>query len=73
MVIHSNDFNKFDWFNNIIRKQDNNKKQKKSITIRYKRWTLVNIMKIYTYNIPKTSQWSYLLTKWKLNENKIIS
>ena len=45
----------------------------KKTTIQCKRWTLVNIIEIYLHNIPKTSQWSYLLTKQKLNENKIIA
>ena len=58
------------WLKNQI--STTNKTKKTSITIQCKRWTFVTIMKIYPYNIPKTSQWSYLLTKQKLNENKII-
>jgi hypothetical protein len=52
---------------------DNKQNRKKKTTIQCKRWTLVNIMEIYLQNIPKTSQWSYLLTKYKLNKNMIIS
>jgi hypothetical protein len=42
-------------------------------TIQCKKWMFINIMEIYIHNIPKTSQWFYLLTKYKLNENMIIS
>jgi len=36
---------------------------KKKITIQYKKGTLARIIKIYIYNILKTSQLSYLLIK----------
>jgi hypothetical protein len=36
-----------------------------------KKYTLANIIKIYFINIFKISQKSYLITKQKLNENKI--
>ena len=35
----------------------------KKTMIQCKKWTLTNVMKIYLYNIPKISQWSYLLIK----------
>jgi hypothetical protein len=40
-----------------------NKILKKKKTIQCKRWTLVNIMKIHLHDIPKISQWFYLLSK----------
>jgi hypothetical protein len=46
------------------------KKQKKSMTS-WKKLTLTNILKRYPLNILKRSQWSYLITEQKLNENKI--
>jgi hypothetical protein len=40
-----------------------NKTKKKLTTIQCKTWMFINVIKIYHYNILKTPQWSYLLTK----------
>jgi hypothetical protein len=60
-------------FVNLIILLENKISTTKKKTIQCKRWMLTNIMEIYIHNIPKTSQWFYLLTKYKLNENMIIS
>ena len=39
----------------------------------WKTLTLANIIKTYIFNIFKMSQWFYLITKQKLNENEITS
>ena len=39
----------------------------------WKKLTLANIIKTYLFNIFKMSQWFYLITKQKLNENEITS
>jgi len=55
----------------MIKKANDDKKTKKSQWLIEKKLTLTTILKRYPLNILKRSQWSYLITEQKLNENEI--